>query len=724
MAEAAVVDDPGHPALANAATFDFDGVVDATDTGFAVVIDDVVVTVEAGATLEPMLACQSPETFADCEFVSYQDNPVTLTFDPPIAAVGLEMRYSVGPFTVVVDGASGQELITDASIGWEHPGGVYLGATGLGPISTMTITSHDYGTYWDNLAIATDGATTGGTDLALTMTPPRAALGAGRPWPLSLTVDNLGPTDAAAVGVPLLLPRGATIDGAASGGTDTAAGARFDLGTLTVGSSAAASPQPVTPSRVDFTCDETITAIAVAQHDGGDPDPFNNIAVATATFDRSSAPATEDCTGSIDRDCDGLVGCMDSDCAHLTACQLPPSTAGAMPFPPTIPIIPEAEENPLDRFSDPFDIPAAPEQCYVRNIHGDLQARAAMCCAPRPCAGCENPSLTDWLLTCPPLDPNYKEAVPPVNGLGYGTTEAGQRIEYTVWYENIGGSNAHDVAIIDVLDEDLDLSTLEFEGNAVHVPDTRGQLWIDPELPPHAPRSVHYSVEVRADAPVGTRVHNHATIVFPDADPPTAIATNTVVHAIPYPEGPTPSLPDLSIAGCDAVGDGTYAVRIANHSLAFAYNARAKIAETPDDWTVTDDTCTFAHPSEPEPEIIGTVIPWATTTSVDTVAFVAPADITDPCSKILWEIEYVLHDGSITQTDGWGDGQGSGNGVDDDGGETGDGETDGFDTDGGSGGSATGNGDGGCACATNRRPFPLPAALLAMFGIAAIRRRS
>ena len=711
LSHATPIDDPADPALDGAATFDFDGIADINESGFAVTVGDVLVTVEVDASALSIIQCLEPEANTGCRLVSYQDTPVTLTFDPPVSAAGLTMSYSVGPFSATFEGESGQEIVTDVTSGWQHPESVFVGAAGIGPISTVTLSAGDYSTYWDDLTLAT-GPAAAPADLQMSLSPARSVAGDDATWPLEVEVSNAGPSDAAMARAMLLLPRGAGFDAVGNGAIPTTGGAFFELGDILNGGMAHASAPLTTPSRVDFSCEDTIVAIGVAQHDGGDPDPSNNIAVASATFDRQAAPSTESCGGFVDRDCDGFVGCLDPDCADEPQCEIPPSLAGRLPFPPTLPPVPMGEPNPFDAFPDPFELPSEPPQCENTNIHGELVLRPAICCAPRPCATCTDPSLGDWLITCPPLDPNYKQADPPVNALGFGTTEAGQRISYEITYENIGGSPAHDVSIVDVLDEDLDDETLELEDGATYDPVARRILWIDDELPPMEPRTVRYSVEVRDDAPLGTQVRNHAIIVFPDAVPPSAIATNVVVHTIPFPDEDGKAQLDLRIDGCTERGDGTFDVHVENHSLAFVYNATATILDAPDGFTVSDDTCAFAHPSDPEPEVIASVVPWAITTSIDTVSIEVPEGFEgDPCDALHWQIAYRLADGTSIQTDGWGDGNGSvGDDDDDDDGDT-DGDTDGWDSGGGGDGSATGD-EGGCSCRTSGGFGPAWLALL------------
>ena len=176
---------------------------------------------------------------------------------------------------------------------------------------------------------------------------------------------------------------------------------------------------------------------------------------------------------------------------------------------------------------------------------------------------------------CVPRDPNFKDADPPVNIHGYGYAVAGQRMRYVLHYENVGDADAHDVLVVDALDEDLDVGTLTVEDGGVYDAATRTITWPDPVVPPHAPRAVAFSVNLRADAPELTRVRNVGTVVFPDAVPPTRIDTNFVEHLVIAP-GHAP-VADLKVIGCDPGGGDRWRVRLLNEGHAFAYNVTAAI---------------------------------------------------------------------------------------------------------------------------------------------------
>ena len=238
---------------------------------------------------------------------------------------------------------------------------------------------------------------------------------------------------------------------------------------------------------------------------------------------------------------------------------------------------------------------------------------------------------------CVPRDPNFKDTDPPVNIHGYGYAVAGQRMRYVLHYENVGDADAHDVQVLDALDEDLDAATLTIEDGGAYDPDTRTVRWLDPVVPPQAPRAVAFSVNVRADAPENTRVRNVATVVFPDAVPPTRIDTNFVEHLVIEP-GHAPAA-DLKVLGCERGSGDQWRVRLLNEGHAFAYNVTATLVAPPAAVQVIDGEARFSHPDDPDPATFATTIALSTTTSEDTVTFttLTPGDA---CPALAWRLRY------------------------------------------------------------------------------------
>src|SRR5262249_11989949 len=147
---------------------------------------------------------------------------------------------------------------------------------------------------------------------------------------------------------------------------------------------------------------------------------------------------------------------------------------------------------------------------------------------------------------------NALEADPPVNAAGRGVTTAGATIAYTIHYENIGNVDAHGVQIVTVLAPDLDPASLQAESGGAFVAATRPLTRLDPTLPPHTPRTRTFSAKVRAGAAPRTRVRAVATVVFPDAFPPSRTDTNLVEHVVPDPAFPL--APDLAVYACVPLG--------------------------------------------------------------------------------------------------------------------------------------------------------------------------
>ena len=155
-------------------------------------------------------------------------------------------------------------------------------------------------------------------------------------------------------------------------------------------------------------------------------------------------------------------------------------------------------------------------------------------------------------------------------------------------------------------------------------------------LPPATPRSVSFSVQVRGTAPPQTRIRNVATIIFPDASPPSRIDTNAVDHAVVDPANPV--APDLKVFGCVAEVAGRWRVNLVNEGYGFAYNVTAAIVNPPSSVQVNDGLAAFAHPGDP-PEALPTVIALATTPSTNSVNFTSQTP-GDPCGALTWRITY------------------------------------------------------------------------------------
>ncbi len=115
-----------------------------------------------------------------------------------------------------------------------------------------------------------------------------------------------------------------------------------------------------------------------------------------------------------------------------------------------------------------------------------------------------------------------------------GNLLPGQRVTYTITYENEGAGRAYGVYITDQLGDPFDASTLTVYGGGQYVPSSRKIIWIIGELgPKDAPDSqgvVSFTVRLRSDLPGGTPVINQAVVYFPSV--PEETPTNPVVNVI------------------------------------------------------------------------------------------------------------------------------------------------------------------------------------------------
>lgn len=402
-------------------------------------------------------------------------------------------------------------------------------------------------------------------------------------------------------------------------------------------------------SRTEFSCEDKLVNVALVSSDESDPDVANNLAVHAIGFDKSAVSnVAEECRDGIDNDCNGRIDCQDSPCT----CR------------PSLLPLPDADTNPLCAgvlgSGLVFDTRGDVRYCGPAPSHGCTVPRGECGAVTVPAACCDvnlfsNPQAILTLSACDvgvpgcvPRDPNFKESIPGVTIEGYGYTEAGETITYIVHYENIGNADALNVQVIDVLDEDLDDSTLVVQDGGVYDAGSRTLVWTDPVVPPAEPREVSFTIDVRDDAGPGTRVRNVGTIIFPNAEPPTRIDTNFVEHVVP-----DPSLviePELAVLGCQetAPGSGLWTVELGNEGHGYGYNVTATILDPPASVSVVDPVASFGHPDDPSDGSFTTVVPAATTTSADTVAFttLTPGD---PCATLLWHFEWDdLADGSFS----------------------------------------------------------------------------
>jgi len=126
-----------------------------------------------------------------------------------------------------------------------------------------------------------------------------------------------------------------------------------------------------------------------------------------------------------------------------------------------------------------------------------------------------------------------------------GYVSQGQTLNYTIEYENEGEGIAFGVYVTDILDVDLDDSTLEIgpvisasngsviAGPGTYNPSTRTITWLVGEVGPNEGGIANFSAKVRNDAPEGIEIINSATVYFPSV--PETTRTNIIVTVAGQP---------------------------------------------------------------------------------------------------------------------------------------------------------------------------------------------
>jgi hypothetical protein len=552
---------------------------------------------------------------------AFPSGSIQIDFTPAVRAVALRIDDCVAPFslTVTVVGSGGSEVVSATC----QPGMWILARDReLGSVSQLRVWA-SYGGAFDDLTVEPVPAAP--AELALSAS-------AARPGPtatLSFVARHLAGAAAPGARLSVLLPaalRGTTAPADVDGVIHL--DAPLTPGQMTTHAVTAA------PAR---DCEAQHLVVGVLR-EGVESDIDDNIAATSFGRDPTAVAPREDCAAEGDEDCDGFHGCSDRDCLGDEACEIrTPDILDGNPPDPAPPLLPLV-------FPPPVPLPApAPDTVCTVFINGVATPAPAYCCqgTPKP----DSPFYARFFLDCPPRDPNFKESTPPAGASGIGWTRAGERIAYVLHYENIGASDAHDVQVIDVLDADLDASTLEIAGGGRYDPATRTLVWVDPVVFPRDPRHVEFAVRVRADAPPGTRVRNLATIVFPDAVPPTRIDTNLVEHVIPLPAHSL--APRLFVPRCVPAGAASlWRVHLANWGLSSAYNARVRALSAPSGVQIVQGEASgFAHPADVLPAAMASVVPFGAAVSAGSVEIVAPT-AEDPCPRIAWEIAYQEADGA------------------------------------------------------------------------------
>ena len=121
-------------------------------------------------------------------------------------------------------------------------------------------------------------------------------------------------------------------------------------------------------------------------------------------------------------------------------------------------------------------------------------------------------------------DPNAKY----VDLTGYVTP--GQKLTYTITYENEGAGTAYGVFIVDTLDPNLDASTVSVLNGGTFSPLSRLVSWEIGTVPPGGQGAVSFSARVRSGVAADTQIINSAEVYFPSANEITP--TNMVVSVV------------------------------------------------------------------------------------------------------------------------------------------------------------------------------------------------
>jgi uncharacterized repeat protein (TIGR01451 family) len=600
------------------------------------------------------------DSAGNCRLQAPFPQGLDVSISPPVPALGFQHSWIECPGRATFTGSLATETFAFPFIPQSRGG--FIGAADIGDISHVRLESTcGVPERWDDLRFVPPPPPTPTPTPALTPTPTptppaRSDLVIGKTGPVlagnnervtfEVNVANLGPDTATGVQVVDFLPLGATLTSTSPPATLTANGSVATLNLPDIpanfGSRLATLDFDTQPFPA-FGCGSSLLNFALTTATSLEANPADNIAWWVTRYDdrarRSSA--REICDNGIDDNCDGLADCADPGCGCFQPAW---QTGGHLQCNGGLQVVPISSPIPGTSVvlagCGPQNNPANRQRCAVElPAHSGNFVNVPARCCEQPVVGDTDDRV--WRrINCPnPHDPNFKESLPATNVYGYGYTEAGRMMSYTIHYENTGTGDAHDVSILDPLDTDLDETTLTVNDGGTYDAATRTILWRDPVVPPHQPRSVSFSVAVRADAPPNTIVRNVGTVIFPDADPPERTDTDPLEHIVTDPAHPV--LPDLQVLQCTqaAPGSDEWRVDLTNFGFGWAYNVTAEIINPPAAVNVLDATAGFSHPDDPDPSTLRTVIALATSTSTDGVRFNTQTP-GDPCAALGWRIRW------------------------------------------------------------------------------------
>ena len=602
-ARAELILDPTHPALAGASLEPFVpayGPNGATSISFT--RDGVTFTF---TTTNPAGFYFCGPT-GECGLRSPYPGGIVVAITPPVAAIAFVHRWFECPGLTTFIGSAGTEVYEPPF----PPGSYFVGAANIGDITGARLESQCFPQEtWDNMLFVPGSGPPPPTETDVRLLKTGPALMAGdADVQYGLQILNEGAATAAGVRVTDFIPPELTFQSSFPPPQGTfERSVTLGFGDVPAGGDASGLmalhtlPFEGPLTEPHLSCETSMVNVAIATSASPDTNLLNNRTLHVARFDKSTRfGIPEICTNGIDDNCDGRTDCGDSACNCVPAYLGGPSVVGCEGgFEPVVPAL----ANGTLICARPAGRNAVQHHCEVpRGACGGVRV-PSWCCelqtwstvTPEALARLDQCNV--GVPGCVPRDPNFKDTDPPVNINGYGYAFAGQRMRYVLHYENVGDADAHDVLVIDALDEDLDAGTLTVEDGGVYDAATRAITWTDPVVPPHAPRAVRFSVNLRADAPELTRVRNVGTVVFPDAVPPTRIDTNFVEHMVIAP-GHAP-VADLKVIGCDPEGGNRWRVRLLNEGHSFAYNVTAAIVDPPASVTVLEGSSPLLAPRRP-----------------------------------------------------------------------------------------------------------------------------
>lgn len=137
----------------------------------------------------------------------------------------------------------------------------------------------------------------------------------------------------------------------------------------------------------------------------------------------------------------------------------------------------------------------------------------------------------------------------------------GQKVSYTVTWENEGAGRAYGVYVVNVLPAVFDPASLNLYGKGIYLAESREIVWSVGELGPKgavdSEGAITYTVALTGGLPSGTIVSNQAVVYFPSVpeETPTNTWVNTVAPLVALPQslqtGYMTALP-ITLAGKEA----------------------------------------------------------------------------------------------------------------------------------------------------------------------------